>query len=558
MVDDLDNYIRLFESNTIITPATSKRKLGICILTGVVSAKVTEEINGSYEVELEYDQNDRWFDELKEERILLLRTEPYYNKLTDRNPQAFRIYSIEKPINAVAVIKAQHISYDLSLYPVQKIDSDIYRTLGETIAYVGDILNGSSAYYPFYTCPFEFEVLQDDQSVKLQIDSKTPRSAKSLIGDGDSSLLGLYSSDTTAIANGNRYEMEYDNYQVNIHTNGRGENSGVVVRYGSNLTELKNQATSENKYTHVYTFYRTTYDVTETKEDGTEQTKEEEIWQDLIPDGSNNKRLAFYKTTDNSPDIDDETAYRKVYIYDCTSDWQNVHEYQDKELPSKEELEDLTKKLIKDNKMGDISVELDISFELLSQYEGLEWLADLEKVHIGDKVQVIAEDIGVNTVAEVMSYEYNPITNKYNSIKLGEIQNGIQASLTSTSNSGLTVSSNQAIEQRATKQYVASYVTKELSLFEQKHEFVDITVACNYDDDPNNYLHIPFEPNKVTEYMVRIWNTNSYHFEYLLVDRNRVTKLAGDTNEIAVSSGDLVWSHDCSGFYYQVLRKTLM
>jgi Phage-related protein len=92
----ISDYIRLFPKDQSFTSDPTvlnlSNKIGICILDGVISAKISEEINGAYEATIEYDMDNRWFKEIKKDRLIVMRVDPYDSKPA----QIFRIYSISR------------------------------------------------------------------------------------------------------------------------------------------------------------------------------------------------------------------------------------------------------------------------------------------------------------------------------------------------------------------------------------------------------------------------------------------------------------------------------
>ena len=106
----VDSLIRLFEST-----ATTFQSNGLGGLSDASKCEVVEERNGSFELEMEYHISGRRYSDLKLRRIIVAKPNPY------SDPQPFRIYSISKPINGLVTIKAEHISYDMSGYPVSDI-----------------------------------------------------------------------------------------------------------------------------------------------------------------------------------------------------------------------------------------------------------------------------------------------------------------------------------------------------------------------------------------------------------------------------------------------------
>ena len=84
------------------------KTLGLGILRDAIKVSVTEELNGLFELTMEYPIDGYLFNELKFTRIICCKSNPY------SKPQPFRIYSISTPINRTVTINAAHISYDLS------------------------------------------------------------------------------------------------------------------------------------------------------------------------------------------------------------------------------------------------------------------------------------------------------------------------------------------------------------------------------------------------------------------------------------------------------------
>ena len=92
--------------------ATTYFTQGLGALTDTISCTVTEELNGEYELEMQYPLEGIHFDEITDRSIIYAIPSPY------RSPQPFRIYRITKPLNGIVTIYARHISYDLSGIPL--------------------------------------------------------------------------------------------------------------------------------------------------------------------------------------------------------------------------------------------------------------------------------------------------------------------------------------------------------------------------------------------------------------------------------------------------------
>ena len=352
----VDSLIRLFEST-----ATSFQTNGLGCLSDALKCEVVEERNGAFELELEYYISGKRFADLKLRRIIVAKPNPF------ANPQPFRIYYISKPINGLVTIKAEHISYDMTGYPVSPfIASDVTSAM----SYIQD--------NSIVEQPFEFST---DMAKAGDFTVLKPDTMRSLLGGSDESVLGIYGG-----------EYEFDVYKVYLRAN-RGSNRGVTIRYGKNMTDLKQEENCSNVYTAVYPYwYSDEWGLIELPE-----------------------KMISAPGTYN---------YTRVYPLDLSNEWQNTYEWED-QYPSEDEIRELTQKYIAENNIGIPIVSLSVSFEQLSQSKEYETLAMLEAVHLCDMVNVEFPQLGVSATSKCIKTIYNVITNKYISIELGESQSNL-------------------------------------------------------------------------------------------------------------------------------------
>jgi len=372
---------------------------GFGILDEATKCLVTEERNGGYEVEIEYPMKGRRFNDLGINKVIAVKP----NKYTDK--QMFRIYQITKPLKGLVTIKAQHISYDMSGYPVAFPMSSSTTTPGWYPAtYKEGASNIITAIKDFSKVSHNFKFIIDgytDTTTRMYV--ITPTSTKSLIGGSDNSFLSLFGG-----------ELEYNNYEITIHKK-RGQNRGVTIRYGKNLTDINQEEQFSNMYTGVYTYCCL--------------SKSPEYEGDLekyqLYDLSSLYPSGIYPITDDngSPISGIQT---RIYSYDCMSDWndtQNSQEYHESDAyPSYEEMIELTKKLIEKEKLNKPDVSLTFSFQPLSNTtEYSQFGTVLEDVRLCDEVTVIFEQLNITvTDAVVTKIVYNVLTDKYDSIEIGE------------------------------------------------------------------------------------------------------------------------------------------
>lgn len=230
--------------------------LGIGVLTDAINPTVAEEINGSYELEMDYPVDGQLYKEIKNRRIILCKPNEY------SQPQPFRIYEISKPINGIVTINAAHISYDTSGYPVKSFI--VNRTDGGDI--VGEVFDKiqnecitSSENMPF-TFDHDTGIYLPDDIEQFIVDK--PTNMRSILLGRNNSLPTIFK--TGDITKPETPEYEYDRFNISLK-NRRGSDKGFEIRYGKNMTDFEQSLNSENEYTAVFPFYSSSSTVTEQK-----------------------------------------------------------------------------------------------------------------------------------------------------------------------------------------------------------------------------------------------------------------------------------------------------
>ena len=332
---------------------------GLGCLNDATSCSVKETLNGEYELEMEYPVNGIHYSDIQLRRIILAKPNSY------DQTQPFRIYSISKPIGGLVTVNAEHISYDMSGLPVRG-------ALEHYAWYVKDVFEHirNNSVYP---CPFTFssDITEEKKSISLS----KPRSVKAFLGT-DEGLLSLFGG-----------EWEFDRYKAILHKE-RGQNRGVSIEYGKNLTDVTQDEACSEMYTAVYPYYY--------QEDDGLQRLDDDVVKIL------------------------DTPYKNVYVLDLSSEFD--------EMPTQDQLRAKTQEYIKKNKLDKPKVSLKVSF-----IQNPEVIEALQDVRLGDTVGVKFIKIGVDTTSRCISYDFNVLTEQYNSIELGEPTKTIVDTMTSTS-----------------------------------------------------------------------------------------------------------------------------
>lgn len=345
--------------NPILYGATEKtfKTQGLGTLSEAISCKVTEERNGSYELEMVYPQSGKRFKELLLNRII--KAVPAYRK----DPEPFRIYYISKPFNGKVTVKAEHISYQLSYIPVKPF------TASNVIEAMEKLKNNSAEDNPF--------TFWTSKETKAKMSFDVPTSCRALLGGTSGSILDTYLG-----------EYEFNGYTVKLHDH-RGVDKGVTIRYGKNLTDIKQEESIANTITGICPYWKS------------EETGE----------------VVTLPETTISSDKANNFPYKRTIPHDFTASFEGK--------PTEAQLREKAQAYVRQTGFGVPNVSIDVSFVMLSQFEGYKDIALLEAVNLCDTVSVYFEPLEISAKAKVIKTVYNVLNDTYNSITLGSAKNSL-------------------------------------------------------------------------------------------------------------------------------------
>ena len=330
---------------------------GLGILGDCVSCEVTEEANGIFELVMQYPMGGIHYEDIADRSIIKAKADQF------RDPQLFRVYSISKPMSGIVTVSAEHISYDLSGIPVKPFSSE-----SVSLAFV-DMKDNAVA-----DCPFDFWT-DKDTSGPFRV--SVPSSIRSRLGGVEGSILDVYGG-----------EYEFDNYTVKLHNN-RGMNRGVSIRYGKNLTDIKQEQNCASVATGIYPYWAGDVD-------------------------GNTVLVELPEKIVNAPG-----TYNFVKIR--TVDFTESFEAQ----PTEEELRSKAESYVKSNNIGIPTVSLTVSFAQLEQTDEYKHLKLLEQVLLFDTVNVEFPALGVSATAKAIKIVYDSLSDRVKSITLGSTKANI-------------------------------------------------------------------------------------------------------------------------------------
>jgi phage minor structural protein len=340
----------------ILFPATETMfdTQGLGALTDAISCLVTEERNGMFELTMQYPMSGIHFEDITDRSIIYAIPSPY------RLPQPFRVYRITKPMNGIVTVYAQHLTYDLSGVPLNPF----------TAANAPDAMAGLQS-NAAVDSPFMFWT---DKDTVAQFSVNIPSATRAVLGGQTGSILDVYGG-----------EYEWDKYTVKLHGQ-RGQDNGVVIRYGKNLTDIEQDRNISNVATGIYPYWK----------------------------GSDDTLVTCEPKVVPAPGTYDFT---RVVPVDFSQDFE--------EQPTPQQLQERAEQYVQANKIGVPTVSIKASFVQLEQTEEYKDLALLERCDLCDTVTIQFEALGVDAKAEIVKIETNVLLERYNSVEIGDSRTNI-------------------------------------------------------------------------------------------------------------------------------------
>lgn len=217
---DVDGYVYFCTGEEDVDPFQFN---GIGLIDPI-SCKVKQQLNGEYELTMQYPADGAFFNQLKQRTILKTTAAP------EGQEQLFRIYRITKPLNGIVTVYARHIAYDLMGYVARPFTAP---DVGSAFIELKNNLTPD-------VCPFDFFT---DKTTAARISVKAPMAAWDCLGGKEGGILDTY-----------RGEYEFDRFTVNLW-NRRGTDRGVKIRYGVNMTNLEQDENCATCFTGVVPFW---------------------------------------------------------------------------------------------------------------------------------------------------------------------------------------------------------------------------------------------------------------------------------------------------------------
>ena len=354
------SFPRLFDDGQY-TMDQYQNNLGMGTLIDATSCKVTEELNGEYELELTYPLTGELFGQLQPGRIIVAK--PYRNAAT---VQPFEIYDESRAIGGQVVFHAQHISYRALGVPIRPV------TAQNAFSVVSLVASNAVISSPF--------TLTTDMTASGTFAMDKPASLQNVLLGSSDSLVSVYGGDILR-----------DGYSIQLLKH-RGMDRGARIVYGRNLVDLTQEKSIAEMYDSVYPF------IVETDEN--ENTRLVELADTLVLITAPNKASA-----------------KKVYMLDLSSEFD--------ETPNQAQMLQATNDYIAKNSLDKPKVSLSLKYVDLSRTQEYADLKNLDHIELGDDVTVQFAALGVDVIARVQKIVYDVLLDANESIDVGDVRTNV-------------------------------------------------------------------------------------------------------------------------------------
>lgn len=358
-----------------ITEGTVPTNYGAGVLSDAISCTVTEERNGAFELALEYPATGIHAEEIEVNNFI--KAKPNF---TD-DPQIFRIYKVGKVMAGKFTVSACHISYDLS-------GKLLTNGSAGSCAAACALLKASAGNFTINT----------DKTLSGAFRASQPASVRSWFGGKEGSILDVYGPG----------EWKYDNYTASFKA-ARGQNRGVTIRYGKNLTQLSQEINMSNLATAVLPYY---------------------------VDQNGAVTTGTKTPTGLTLDVEREIAVDFSSQVDP-----------DSSTPISTQLNTLATKYIANNNLTALTNSITLDFV---QLEGI-----AERVDLCDTVNIYFEALGITAQAKCVATTWDVLADRYTKTTFGDARTNIADTIANNS---------RQLEQTPTTSFMAQAITRATEL----------------------------------------------------------------------------------------------
>lgn len=363
----------LYKSNT--TKAEFENNNGLGFFNQCTKCVVTEERNGLYELSMTILPTDRLSKAVAVGMFIKVKSNPH------DSPQIFEIYSMSVTDKSIE-INAQHVKYIAN----GNVISEAFTATGTPV----NVWNGFE-YLLALDNVFEFE---SDITTSLKVIAAKDRPVRlgEMLGGIDGSFLDTYGG-----------EYHYDNFKIKL-LKSRGIETGVCLRYGSNISSYKQDSDINTVYTHFLPYAYVSVEDT----NGNAKDYQMAVTLDLI--NLENDSLTYQRAL--AYDFSDEFSEDKLLVPlsgGAPLNWSDL----------RNKLDSISQKYIQTNYTALTEISTNITVDIADE------LKKLSDCKLCDTVGIYYEPLDVTAKAKIIKTEYDSLNEKYSKIELGSVKKTI-------------------------------------------------------------------------------------------------------------------------------------
>lgn len=406
---------QLYEKDTTSFPSSSTQMGGTGFLGGLpdcISCDVREVLNGEYECTFQYPCNAPMYPEIKIGRIILVS----HDALLSKEP--FDIYAVSINIDGVATFRAHHVSYRLA--KLVSLPSPFFNS-NYTSGTLTRILTGNVTYKPAgylhmnnlpYGVTFSGSVSGLPNLISSWAQSKITTVRNRLLDDTDS---------FRAITN---CEFEWSRFSVKAWGR-RGSDKPTVIRFSHNLKAMTYEYDRGDAGNQIIPYYYgpSGYDAIPNFSYAFDGNSE-------LAEGGKIGQVTWDGFTDYMEFTGDYVSFpgsdpKNGQYYAIPVEIGSYLPARDTDLPSVEDFISAASKYCKDNNIGKPYENLTIDFEPIWQTDEYKYVANTEKLVLGDSAIVLYPEINLNKRMRVVSATWDVLLERYKQMEFGTTAQGI-------------------------------------------------------------------------------------------------------------------------------------
>lgn len=350
---------------------------GLGQITDCQKAVVTEELNGDFTAEMIVPYTSPVYPLLMVDRIVGLHVpRRVVNQVWEGGKQPFRIVSISKPMAGLVTVKLEHVSAQLKKVIMKRWEYTSQTGI-KGAPHVGSLDD------------FVFAMNITGYSGLPSV--KTPMTCREYLQGKEGSITDKYHCDW--IFSG--YDLGY--WRVTA-VDRRGVDSGLRIRYGYNMRDLKQDESIANVWTGLFVYWKK-------EENGTVQYVE-------ASDAAYSQYAGHY-------------AFERIQLMDVSNEFETQ--------PTVAQLKTWAQSYVDRNNYGVPAVSITINYGSMAKSEGYvvpiaDGTSD-QDLYLGDTVHIDYAALGIDLAARVQKYTYDSIHEKYLTVDVGTVKPSITKSL---------------------------------------------------------------------------------------------------------------------------------